>query len=65
MSQLFTANEIEAYYTASINWVASPVLLPGHALYLGEGRNASPAGGKEYVDVVRTLDDISFESRPR
>lgn len=60
MSQLFTANEIEAYYTASINWVASPVLLPGHALYLGEGRTASPAGGKEYVDVVRTLDDISF-----
>ncbi|MFC9386775.1 hypothetical protein [Streptomyces venezuelae] len=60
MTQLFTANEIDAYRTASINWVASPVLLPGHALYLGEGLTASPVGGKEYVDVVRTLDDISF-----
>ncbi|NML51618.1 hypothetical protein HHL19_21845 [Streptomyces sp. R302] len=60
MSGLFTATEIETYYTNSINWVTSPVMLPGHGLYLGEGLTASPAGNKAYVDIVRTLDDISF-----
>ncbi|MCM1945843.1 hypothetical protein NC315_10695 [Streptomyces sp. G2] len=60
MTDLFTATEIQNYYDASINWVASPVLLPGHALYVGEGLTASPTGGKKYVDVVRTLDDIGF-----
>ncbi|MFH9958482.1 hypothetical protein ACH4OX_30270 [Streptomyces roseolus] len=60
MSGLFTATEIETYYRGSINWVTSPVMLPGHALYMGEGLTASPAGNKKYVDIVRTLDDISF-----
>jgi len=60
MTDLFTATEIQNYYDASINWVASPVLLPGHALYVGEGLTASPTGGKKYVDVVRTLDDVGF-----
>ncbi|MFC9593673.1 hypothetical protein ACFTUC_28300 [Streptomyces sp. NPDC056944] len=60
MTALFTAAEIEDYYDASINWVTSPVLLPGHGLYLGEGLTASPSGNKKYVDIVRTLDDISF-----
>ncbi|WP_435971988.1 hypothetical protein [Streptomyces sp. Qhu_M48] len=60
MTRLFTATEIQNYYDKSINWVASPVLLPGQALYLGEGLTANPSGGKKYIDVVRTLDDISF-----
>ncbi|MFE7509902.1 hypothetical protein ACFU8I_01495 [Streptomyces sp. NPDC057540] len=59
MTTLFTAAEIDAYYAASINWVTSPVLLPGHGLYLGEGLTANP-GTKKYIDIVRTLDDISF-----
>ncbi|MFJ8596599.1 hypothetical protein [Streptomyces sp. NPDC093598] len=60
MSGLFTATEIEKYYEKAINWVASPVMLPGHGLYLGEGLTASSAGNKKYLDIVRTLDDISF-----
>ncbi|WP_426367428.1 hypothetical protein [Streptomyces sp. E-08] len=60
MTALFTAAEIQDYYDASINWVTSPVLLPGHGLYLGEGLTASPSGNKKYIDIVRTLDDISF-----
>ncbi|MGX1886733.1 hypothetical protein [Streptomyces sp. NPDC055287] len=60
MTDLFTAAEIETYYKNAINWVTSPVLLPGHALYLGEGLTASPSGNKTYIDIVRTLDDISF-----
>lgn len=60
MPELFTATEIETYYNNSINWVTSPVMLPGHGLYLGEGLTASPSGNKKYIDIVRTLDDISF-----
>ncbi|WP_051804859.1 hypothetical protein [Streptomyces griseus] len=60
MPQLFTAEEIQKYYDNSINWVTSPVLLPGHGLYLGEGLTASPSGNKKYIDIVRTLDDIGF-----
>ncbi|MER5961480.1 hypothetical protein [Streptomyces sp. NPDC002057] len=60
MTEHFTATEIQEYYNNSINWVASPVLLPGQALYLGEGLTANPSGGKKYIDVVRTLDDIGF-----
>ncbi len=60
MSGLFTATEIQTYYDNSVNWVTSPVMLPGHALYLGEGLTASPAGNKKYIDIVRTLDDIGF-----
>jgi hypothetical protein len=60
MPELFTATEIQKYYDNSINWVTSPVILPGHGLYLGEGLTASPSGNKGYIDIVRTLDDISF-----
>ncbi|MEU9094424.1 hypothetical protein [Streptomyces sp. NPDC048428] len=60
MPDLFTATEIQTYYDNSINWVTSPVMLPGHGLYLGEGLTASPSGNKKYIDIVRTLDDISF-----
>ncbi|MER5276491.1 hypothetical protein ABT025_12130 [Streptomyces sp. NPDC002809] len=60
MPDLFTATEIQTYYDNSINWVTSPVMLPGHSLYLGEGLTASPSGNKKYIDIVRTLDDIGF-----
>ncbi|WP_395358454.1 hypothetical protein ACHGLA_01610 [Streptomyces sp. YH02] len=60
MTELFSAGDIQTYAENSINWVTSPVLLPGHALYLGEGLTASPSGNKKYIDIVRTLDDISF-----
>src|SRR6185437_468112 len=42
-----------------INWLASPTLLPGHGVYMGEGYTGNP-GGKKYIDIVRTVDDISF-----
>ena len=42
-----------------INWLASPTLLPGHGVYMGEGYTGNPAG-KKYIDIVRTVDDISF-----
>jgi hypothetical protein len=60
MTGQFTVTEIDALYAGSVNWVTSPAMLPGHGLYLGEGLTASPTGNKKYIDIVRTLDDISF-----
>ena len=61
MSTYFTDSQIAAFDSAGgINWLTSPVLIPGHGLYVGEGYTGNPSGGKKYIDIVRTLDDISF-----
>ena len=44
---------------AGVIWLDDPPLIPGHGLYLGEGYTGNP-GGKKYIDVVRTLDNVSF-----
>lgn len=60
-SQGFSDSDIDTLDGAFINWVTSPVLIPGTGVYLGEGYTASPSqGNKKYIDVVRTLDDINF-----
>lgn len=57
----FTAAEIDTFDKAFVNWVTSPVLLPGRGTYLGEAYTANPAqGNKKYIDIVRTLDDVNF-----
>jgi hypothetical protein len=47
-----------------INWLVDPVLIPGGGTYLGEGYTGNP-GGKKYIDVQRTIDDISFKLKAR
>ncbi|MFJ5695986.1 hypothetical protein ACIP9X_19335 [Arthrobacter sp. NPDC093125] len=42
-----------------VNWLVDPVLIPGRGTYLGEGYTGNP-GGKKYIDIVRTIDDVSF-----
>ena len=42
-----------------VNWLVDPVLIPGQAVYMGEGYTGNP-GGKKYIDIVRTIDDVSF-----
>jgi hypothetical protein len=44
---------------AGVTWLDDPSLIAGHGLYLGEGYTGNP-GGKKYIDIVRTLDNISF-----
>jgi hypothetical protein len=44
---------------SGVTWLDDPALIPGHGLYLGEGYTGNP-GGKKYIDIVRTLDNISF-----
>jgi hypothetical protein len=66
---LFTAAEIDALNGSEtfssppagqgVNWLSDPVLIPGHGVYMGEGYTGNP-GGKKFIDIVRTIDDVSF-----
>jgi len=58
MDTLFSDSEIEAFNTARINWLTDPTLIPGKGLYLGEGYTLG--ADQPYIDVVRVIDDISF-----
>lgn len=61
MTRLFSDADIDTFDGAFINWVTSPVLIPGQALFLGEGYTADPSQNKKYIDIVRTIDDINFQ----
>lgn len=43
-----------------VNWLVDPSLIPGQGIYLGEGYTGDPGGGKKYIDIVRTIDNVSF-----
>jgi len=68
-SDLFTGAEIDQLNGSEtfdsgpagsgVVWLDDPPLIPGHGLYLGEGYTGNP-GGKKYIDIVRTIDNISF-----
>ena len=45
-------------------WLTDPALIPGRGTYLGEAYTANP-GGKKYIDIVRTVDDVSFRLKAR
>jgi hypothetical protein len=69
-SESFTAAEIdqingsEAFGTGpagqGVNWLVDPALIPGGAVHLGEGYTGNPGGGKKFIDIVRTIDSVSF-----
>ncbi|MFE5720432.1 hypothetical protein [Streptomyces erythrochromogenes] len=48
-----------------VNWLADPALIPGGGIYLGEGYTGNPGGGMKFIDVRRTVDDISFRLKAR
>lgn len=58
MDTLFTDAEIDAFNTARVNWLTDPVLLPGKGLFAGEGYTLG--ADIPYIDIIRTIDDISF-----
>ncbi|MET7782429.1 hypothetical protein ABZU94_37130 [Streptomyces mirabilis] len=44
-----------------VNWLTTPSLIPGQGVYLGEGYTGGSAPGKKkFIDIVRTVDDVSF-----
>jgi hypothetical protein len=58
MDTLFSDSEIDAFNTARINWLTDPTLIPGKGLYMGEGYTLG--ADQPYIDIVRVIDDISF-----
>jgi len=58
LDTLFSDSEIDAFNAARINWLTDPTLLPGKGLYMGEAYTLSAQ--MPYIDIIRTIDDISF-----
>jgi hypothetical protein len=58
MEGLFSDQEIEAFNNARVNWLTDPTLIPGRGFYMGEGYTLDAK--RPYIDIVRTIDDISF-----
>jgi hypothetical protein len=64
-TQIDTLNGSETFDSGpagkGVNWLTSPSLIPGRSVYLGEGYTAGfGPGKKKYIDLVRTVDDVSF-----
>ncbi|WEO99779.1 hypothetical protein A6P39_040245 [Streptomyces sp. FXJ1.172] len=60
MPGVFSDSEIDVFVENHVNWITSPSLIPGHSLFLGEGYTADPSRNKAYIDIVRTIDDVTF-----
>ncbi len=58
MDTLFSDAEIDAFNTARVNWLTDPSLIPGKGLFMGEGYTLG--ADILYIDITRTIDDISF-----
>jgi hypothetical protein len=59
MDQVFSDSEIDAFNTNRINWVTRTPLIPGAGFYIGEGYTLG--ADQPYIDIVRTIDEISFD----
>ncbi|GAA3436241.1 hypothetical protein [Kutzneria kofuensis] len=45
-------------------WLTKPALLGGSAVCLGEGYTGN-RNGKQYIDITRTVDDVTFQLKAR
>lgn len=58
MDSLFSDSEIDAFNTARVNWLTDLTLIPGKGVFMGEGYTLG--ADIPYIDIIRTIDDISF-----
>lgn len=58
MDSLFSDSEIDAFNTARVNWLTDLTLIPGKGIFMGEGYTLG--ADIPYIDIIRTIDDISF-----
>jgi hypothetical protein len=58
METLFSDSEIDAFNIARVNWLTDLTLIPGKGLFMGEGYTLG--ADIPYIDIIRTIDDISF-----
>lgn len=64
-AQIDTLNGTETSDTGpagkGVNWLTTPTLIPGNGVYMGEGYTGSPGSPKKFIDIVRTVDQVSFQ----
>lgn len=60
LASQFSPGEIAGLSELGIIPVIDPVLISGDSLHLAEGRTFKPGDPRQYIDTVRTLDDIDF-----
>ncbi|MEU5261574.1 hypothetical protein [Amycolatopsis sp. NPDC021455] len=48
-----------------VNWLTTPSLIPGNGVFMGESYTGDASHGKKYIDVVRFVDDVSFQLKAR
>jgi hypothetical protein len=58
MDGLFSDSEIDAFNAARVNWLTDLSLIPGKGIFMGEGYTLG--ADIPYIDITRTIDDISF-----
>jgi len=59
----YTPAEITGLAGAGVIPLVDPALIPGTGLYLADGGTFSADAARNYVDVVRVLDDLEFRLR--
>jgi hypothetical protein len=59
MDTLFSDSEIDAFNKVRVNWLTDLALTPGKGLFLGEGYTLG--ADIPYIDIIRTIDDVSFQ----
>ncbi len=70
-ADIITINQAEDFGSPPkgqrVNWLTSPALLPGGGIYMGEGYtgNDDASVNKKFIDIVRTIDDVSFKLKAR
>ncbi|MEI7993343.1 MAG: hypothetical protein WCH01_00435 [Methylococcaceae bacterium] len=58
MDSLLSDSEIDTFNTARVNWLTDLTLIPGKGIFMGEGYTLG--ADIPYIDIIRTIDDISF-----
>lgn len=64
MPDMFTDSQIEPLDSVGVNWLTRPDVMPGLGIYAGEAYTLG-AATKPYIDIVRTIDDVSFRLKAR
>jgi hypothetical protein len=59
----YTPAEISALAGAGVIPLIDPALIPGTGLYMADGGTLSADPARNYVDIVRVLDDLEFQLR--
>jgi hypothetical protein len=63
LNQQYVPGEIGLLSSAGVIPLIDPALIPGPGLFMGDGGTFSADPARNYVDIVRVLDDIEFRLR--